>query len=181
MPDIPIGDAQEHPGAPDDLDAAEAAGALSYAAPGTPEAEAFDLAMADELDALDAEFLAREGPDALTSDRAFRMAQFKQQQAAERQRELAAAEQDDNRVGHVLATFRAQRGWSAETLADWLGVSADDLVRLAAEVRPLYVQYTPELGEVSLDPVPLRSLADRFGAHAERLIEAFERGEQSRG
>jgi hypothetical protein len=88
MPDTPADDAhhqhQQHARAPDDLEQIEGAGALSCAPPGSTEAALFDLAMADELDTLDAEMLARDGPDALTSDRAYRMAQFRAAQAAAR-------------------------------------------------------------------------------------------------
>src|SRR5688500_14463995 len=104
MPDdIPRGDAQQQPTrAPDDLAAAEAAGALSFAAPGSAEADTFDRARADELDARDAEVLERDGPDALTRDRAYRMTQSKQQQSAERLRAIEAAEGDHDLTGYLL-------------------------------------------------------------------------------
>src|SRR5215204_4794872 len=144
MHDEQHADLHQHPRAPDDLDAAsEESGALSFVAPGSTEADDFDAAMVDDLAAFDAELLAAEGPDALTSDRALRLAAFRQQQAVQHQRELAEAERDSDLVGYVLAVFRRQRGWSAEALADWLGISPDDYARLASETRPLYVQYTP--------------------------------------
>lgn len=74
----------QHPRAPADLEQIEGTGALSYAAPGSPEADDFDAAMAEDLAAFDAEILARDGPDALTSDRAYRLAQFRAAQSSSR-------------------------------------------------------------------------------------------------
>jgi hypothetical protein len=172
MPGNPHDD-QQHTRAPDDLEAAEAAGALSFAAPGSTEADDFDMATADDLDAFDKELLKREGPDALTSDRAYRMAQFKRHQAVERDAAVNRAERDPDRVGFVLMAFRRQRGWSREQLADWLGIATEDYGRLASERRPLCVR-----DNLTHDPVPITPLAERFGAHPERLIEAFEHGDQ---
>jgi hypothetical protein len=174
MPDTPHDDAQDTR-TPADPAVTAGAGVFSFADPGSAEAEAFDSAMADELDALDAEILARDGPDALTSDRAFRLSQYRATQALERQAALHQAERDSGRIGYVLAAFRAQRGWSAESLADWLGIAPDEYARLVAEQRPAYINYDG-VG-VSLDAAPLRALAERFGAHPERLVEAFERGD----
>jgi hypothetical protein len=130
---------QQHTPTPADLEALEGAGVFSVARPGTPEADDFDAAIGEDLAAFDAEMIEREGPDALTSDRALRLSTFKQQQAAERLAELQHAEQDDDLVGYVLATFRRQRDWTREQLADWLGIAVDDLTRMAVERRPLAV------------------------------------------
>src|SRR4051794_13435816 len=95
-------------------------------------ADAFDAKVAAELiEAADAELLALEGPDALTSDRALRLSQFKQQQAVERAGRIWDAEGDSDRVGYVLATFRKQRRWSPWQLAAWLGISVYHVKRLS--------------------------------------------------
>src|SRR4051794_16542723 len=135
-------------------------------------ADDFDATITEELATLDAEMLAREGPDALTSDRAARLAQFRAAQATERQTSLQHAEQDFDRVGFILATFRRQCGWSAEALADWLGIEPDDYARLAGQIRPRCVRR-----DLTHDPVPIAALAERFGVHPERLYEAFDRGD----
>ena len=74
------------------------------------------------------------------------------------------AKQSFDRVGYVLAAFRLRRGWSRELLADWLGISADDLARLAIEARPAAVGK-----DLTYDPAPIRALAAAYGAHAVRL------------
>ena len=151
-----------------DLAALEAAGLVEIHMPGSPEEAAFHREMLAQLAAVDAETLERDGPDALTSARAFRLSQFKLAQAIEREAEIRHAEQDSDRIGFVLAAFRSQRGWSREQLADWLGITPDDFARLATEIRPRAVQYVPE---------PINEVADRHGAHRERLYEVFVRGD----
>ena len=132
-----------------------------------------DPALAEDLDAFDANLIEKEGPDALTSDRAIRLAQFHVEQKAKRLAALEHAERDDDRVGYVLTTFRSQRGWSREQLADWLGVGLDDFGRLAITTRPRAVNGLTLL----YDPEPINELADICGAHRERLYEAFEQGD----
>jgi hypothetical protein len=128
--------------------------------------------MADDLAAFDAELLAREGPDALTSDRALRLAQFREQQAAVRRQSVEASEGDHNLAGYVLGAFRRQRLWSREQLADWLGISPEDYARLATLRRPLAVR-----GDLAYDREAITVLAESVGAHPERLYEAFDRGD----
>jgi hypothetical protein len=163
---------QQLPQTPADLAAAERAGVFSFTDPGTADADAFDLAMADDLAAFDAELLARDGADALTSDRALRLVEFQRQQAQERRRELAAAERDGDRVASALATFRSQRGWSIDALADWLGVDIEDYRRLAMQRRP-----SVATRECAYDRGLVAQFAERFGAHPERLLEAFDHGD----
>jgi hypothetical protein len=120
-----------------------------------------DPEMSAELAAYDAELIAREGPDALTSDRALRLSLFKRQQAAEREAALWGAEGDADRVGYVLAAFRQQSGWSRWQLAAWLGLSVFHFKQLSREPHP-----TGHPGEVR---IILALLARRYGVHAERL------------
>jgi hypothetical protein len=136
------------------------------------QTDAFDLALGDDLAAFDAELLARDGPDALTSDRALRLVEFRTTQAAVRLRAVDDAEQDDDLTGCVLVSFRMQHGWSRDQLADWLGISPDDYARLAIERRPLAVTST-----LVYDRATITALAERVGAHPERLYEAFDRGD----
>ncbi len=128
-----------------DLEAMEAAGDIELAMPGTPEAEAAREAMVDELDAYDAELVAREGPDAMTSDRQLRQAAL-------------AAEQDPRTIAHAVPTARRQLGYDRAGLASWLGIDADQLAALALEPRPDPSAPTFE------DQV--RRLAARFGAES---------------
>ena len=134
-------------------------------------ADAFDAEMAAVVEAADAELLALEGPDALTSDRALRLSQFRRQQAAEREAAAWGAESDSGRLGYVLATFREQRGWSRWQLAAWLGLSVYHFKRLNQETRP---EGDPE--EVR---VILARLARRYGVDADQLREAFGVGDLS--
>src|SRR4051812_8144663 len=92
-----------------DLEILAAAGSIEIILPGTPEADAFDRRIADELRAHDAALLAREGPDALTSVRALRQAAL-------------AAERDPERVGFALSAFCHAHGWDRSRLATWLGI-----------------------------------------------------------
>src|SRR5436190_587005 len=106
----------------DELAHLEAAGVIEIQQPGTPEAAAFDQAIADELASYDAELLKREGPDALTSGRYLRQTAL-------------GAERDPERVGYALAAFCRARGWERSDLADWLGITIDQLAALALERR----------------------------------------------
>ena len=136
-----------------DLEAMEAAGDIELAMPGTPEAEAAREAMVDELDAYDTELLAREGPDALTSDRQLRQAAL-------------AAEQDPATIAHALVTARRQLVTDHTGLASWLGIDADRLAALVLERRP-----DPAAPDF-VDQV--RQLAERYGANPGRLGDALE-------
>jgi hypothetical protein len=118
----------------------EAEGIIEIIQPGTPEAAELDRAMAAQVDAHNAVMLETEGPDALTTDRAFRM-------------EAIAAEQDPEMVAYAFAAWCQRRGWERSDLADWLGVSADRLAALALHDRPM------DAGT---------ELARRFGADAGR-------------
>jgi hypothetical protein len=151
----------------------ESAGLVSCSDPDAPEAEAFALDVADELEAYDAELIATEGPDALTSERAARLSEFTRRQAAERTSALRAAEDDPSRVGSFLAAFRRRRGLTRDQLADWLGITAEDVDRLALLPLP------PTENELTvlLDPEPINDLADRYDAHRERLYEVFNQGD----
>ncbi|MDP8944173.1 MAG: hypothetical protein M3N16_08665, partial [Actinomycetota bacterium] len=111
-------DAGTHPLA--DLDAMAAAGDIELVQPGSPEAAAFDREMADELDAYNADLLARDGPDAPTSDRDLRRAAL-------------AAEQDPRYVAHALAAYRERLGLDPTGLARWLGVDPARLAMLALQ------------------------------------------------
>ena len=128
-----------------------------------------DPDMSAQLAAYDAELIAREGPDALTSDRALRLSQFKRQQAAEREAALWGAEGDAGHVGYVLAAFRQQSGWSRWQFAAWLGLSVFHFKRLSQEKRPAG---DPE----EVRPI-LTLLAKRYSADAERLIQVFDEGD----
>jgi hypothetical protein len=152
-------------GTPASLEAFRRDGVLSV----SDDDEVLALELAEDLAAHDAALIAREGPDALTSDRAARLSQFRAVQAIERDAAIRQAERHPDRVGYVLATFRMQQDWSREQLADWLGVSADDFGRLAIEIRPRAVDGLTLL----YDPEPINEVADRHGAHRERLYEAF--------
>ena len=114
--------------------------------------EAFDREMAAALDAHDDELRAREGPDAVTSDRLLRMAAL-------------TAESDPAFVGSALAAFRERRGMEPAALAAWLGVDTDQLAALAVSPRPDPTS-AAFAGEV-------RTLAKQYGAEARRLYEVL--------
>jgi hypothetical protein len=97
-------------------------GIIEIAQPGTPEHAAFDREMAAELEVADAEILALEGPDALTSGRLLRQ-------------EALKAELDPERYGHAFAGFCARRGWERSDLASYLGVTLDQLAAMALLAR----------------------------------------------
>ena len=114
--------------------------------------EAFDREMAAALDAHDDELRAREGPDAVTSDRLLRMAAL-------------TAESDPGFVGAAFAAFRDRRGLARADLASWLGVDVDQLAALAVSPRP-----DPRSAAFA-DQV--RVLAKQYGAEAGRLYEVL--------
>ena len=116
------------------------------------EHEAFDREMAAALDAHDDELRAREGPDAVTSDRLLRMAAI-------------TAESDPAFVGSAFGAFREGRGLAPADLAAWLGVDADQLAALAVSPRP------DPASAAFADQV--RVLAKQYGAEAGRLYEVL--------
>ena len=116
------------------------------------EHEAFDREMAAALAAHDDELRAREGPDAVTSNRLLRMAAL-------------TAESDPAFVGSVFAAFRERRGLAPADLAAWLGVDADQLAALAVGPRPDRTSAT------FADEV--RTLAAQYGAEVGRLYEVL--------
>ena len=135
-----------------DLQAMDAAGDIDIIAPGTPEADAFDREMVAELDAYNARLLARDGPDALTSDRDLRIAAL-------------AAERDPGTIAHALVTARRQLVTDHAGLAAWLGVTPTRLAALAIQPRPdpAAPTFADEVWE----------LAERFGAEPGRLADAL--------
>lgn len=100
----------------------EAEGAIEIHQPGTLGYATAHEALAEQLRDVDAELRAREGPDAVTSDRLLRT-------------EAIAAEQDPALVGHAFAAWCASRGWERSDLASWLGVTVDQLAAMALEPR----------------------------------------------
>jgi hypothetical protein len=99
------------------------------------------------LDDENAELLAREGPDALTSDRHFRQAAL-------------AAELDPELVASAFAGWCRERGWERSDLAGYLGVTVDQFAALALTSRAMAATET-------------RPLAERFGADTARLDEVL--------
>src|SRR4051812_43039976 len=98
----------------DDLARLQAEGVLEVHAPGTTEHAAARRAMAEELAYADAEALALEGPDALTSDRLLRQA-------------AVGAELNPDYLGYAFAAWCRAKGWERSDLASWLGVTTDQL------------------------------------------------------
>lgn len=132
----------------------EAAGVIERIQPGTPEAASFDREMVEQLAAADAELLEREGPDALTSDRYLRQTAL-------------AIEQDPTFVGHAFARWCQRRGWERSDLADYLGVTLDQLAAMA-------ISSVAGTGEpMSTGDSHARALAERFGADPGRLAEVL--------
>jgi hypothetical protein len=126
-----------------DLAAELAAGNIEIVQPGTPEADAFDLEMAEQLPEYDARMLAEEGPDALTSARHLRQAAL-------------IAERNPDLLGHALAAWCRARGWERADLADFLGVTVDQLAAMA------------------LVPTCQAHLAERYGADASKLATVLD-------
>ena len=153
MPGTPQNDPPEGTYSLVDLQAMEAAGDVELAMPGTPEAAAARREMTGQLADYDADLVAREGPDTMTSRRQLRQAALD-------------AESRPGTIGHALARSREARGWSRDELAAWLGTSLDGLAGLALEPRsrPGYPMTTG---------IPLERLADRHGADRGRLREAL--------
>src|SRR5436190_23535546 len=85
---------------PADLEKLESAGVFSVIRPNeSAAADDLDAESAAQLEIYDAELLALEGPDALTSDRARRLSEFKAAQAVERETAIRHAEQSSDKVG----------------------------------------------------------------------------------
>src|SRR3954470_5967771 len=106
----------------DELERLQREGVIEMIQPGTPEAAAFDQELANELEAADAELLAREGPDAFTSARMLRQTAL-------------TAEHDPERVGHAFAAWCRARGLERSDLAEYLGVTVAQLPAMAIERR----------------------------------------------
>src|SRR5688500_7557206 len=83
---------------------------------------------------------------------------------------LAAAERDPEKIGHALASYRKQRGWTHEDLAAFLGLALNQLATLADERRPRFRSkegiWSPGGG--------IYALAEAHGADSHRLFEAIE-------
>ena len=135
-----------------ELEAMAAAGEIELIDAGIPETSAFDREMVAELDAYNADLVAREGPDALTSDRQLRQAAL-------------AAEGDPGTIAHALVTARRQLVTDHAGLASWLRINADRLAALALEPRP--DPSAPAFAD------QVRRLAERFEADPDRLVDAL--------
>jgi hypothetical protein len=98
--------------------------------------------MAEQSAAHDAEMLERDGPDALTGERMMRQAAI-------------GAELDPEFVGHAFAAWCKRRGWERSDLADYLGVTVNQLAAMA------------------LVPICQGHLAERYGADPGRLAEVL--------
>jgi hypothetical protein len=152
-----------HPDNPDgSFSAAELArlereGILEIHQPGTIEHEAARQELRAEIEVADAEALAIHGPDALTSTRLLRQ-------------EAIAAERDRERVGWAFAAWCAARGWERSDLAEYLGVTVDQLAAMALERLPKqeWQRTNGHLEWVTVG-VPRSVLAERYGADAKRL------------
>ncbi len=152
MPFMPEDDEDEGGFTLAELQAMEAAGDIEIIQPGTPEAEAWDRAMAEQLAEHDRELVEREGPDALTSDRLLRQAAL-------------AAEQDPTTIGCALLIARRQLGYDHAELARWLGVGPNQLAALVITPRP--DPSAPTFADA------VQALAKRYGADPGRLVEAL--------
>ena len=152
MPFAPEDDEDEGGFTLAEVQAMEAAGEIEIIQPGTPEAEAFDRAMVEQLAEHDRDLLRREGPDALTSGRLLRQTAL-------------AAEQDAFYIAHALASYRERLGFDQAGLARWLGIGPNQLAALAIKPRP-----DPSAPTFADD---VQALADRYGADPGRLAEAL--------
>ncbi len=152
MPFTPEDDEDEGGFTLAEVQAMEAAGEIEIIQPGTPEAEAFDRAMVEQLAEHDRDLLEREGPDALTSGRLLRQTAL-------------AAEQDAFYIAHALASYRERLGYDQAGLAQWLGVGPNQLAALAIRPRP-----DPSSPTFADD---VQALADRYSADPGRLAEAL--------
>src|ERR1700752_628485 len=110
-----------------ELERLERDGIIEIHQPGTQGRHEPRRKMAEELDAANAEALAIDGPDALTSARLLRQ-------------EALKAERDPERVGHAFASWCRARGWERSDLASWLGVTVDQLAAMAIEPSSIYVR-----------------------------------------
>ena len=152
MPFTPEDDEDEGGFTLAEVQAMEAAGEIEIIQPGTPEAEAFDRAMVEQLAEHDRELVEHEGPDALTSGRLLRQTAL-------------AAEQDAFYIAHALASYRERLGFDQAGLARWLGIGPNQLAALVIKPRP-----DPSAPTFSDD---VQALADRYGADPGRLAEAL--------
>jgi hypothetical protein len=132
----------------------EAEGIIEIHQAGTPKWRAHTQAIADELEAHDAELLAHEGPDALTSERLLRQTAL-------------AVERDPDFVGYAFAAWCAARGWERSDLADYLGVTVSQLAAMAIIARADYRFSMDANGSEA------KSLARQFGADASRLAQVL--------
>jgi hypothetical protein len=114
--------------------------------------DAFDREMAAQLQEVDAELVAREGSDALTSDRLLRQVAL-------------TAERDPSFLASALAGFRERRGLDPNGLAAWLGIGPDRLAALALYRRP-----DPASDQFAAD---VAAISERFGVQEGRLAEAL--------
>jgi hypothetical protein len=133
----------ERPDGTFDLAAELAAERIDIVQPGAPEADAFDREIAEQLPEYDARLLAEQGPDALTSDRHLRQAAL-------------VAERNPDLLGSAFAAWCERRGWERADLADFLGVTTDQLAAMALVSRCQ------------------AHLAERYGADAGRLAAVLD-------
>lgn len=105
-----------------ELERLEAAGIIEVHRPGTSGWHEHARQMADEIAVDDAERLALDGPDTLTSARLLRQTAL-------------VAELDPEKLGHAFAAWCASRGWERSDLASWLGVTTDQLAAMALIAR----------------------------------------------
>ena len=70
------------------------------------------------------------------------------------------------RIGHAFAAWCRARGWERSDLAEYLGVTVDQLAAMAIE-RRADPGYPIDTG------LPQHDLAERFGADAVRLAEVL--------
>lgn len=149
MPGTPRDEAAEDTYSRLNVEAMEAVGDIEIVRAHTPEAAAFDREMAAQLAEYDRDLVAREGPDALTSDRQLRQ----------------AAEQDAGLVASALASYRERLGLDRAGLAWWLGIGPDRLAALALSTRPdpTSATFAERIGQ----------LADHYGADPGRLAEVL--------
>jgi len=145
---------EQEPGThtPLDFEAMAAAGDIDIIRPSTPEAVAFAVELAGQLDGSNAELIARDGPDAMTSVRLLRQAGL-------------LAEGDPGTVAGALASYRERLGFDHAGLAAWLGVNATQLAALGLCARP------DPASPAFIDIVG--ELTRRYGADAGRLAEAL--------
>lgn len=81
---------------------------------------------------------------------------------------LTAAEQDSERIGHALAGYRKQQGWTHDDLAEFLGLTLRQLAALSVERRSL-VRSKQGVWSPGSETY---ALAEAHGADGHRLFEA---------